>query len=63
MNNVSDDGNNSMHYLFSNFYIQPEICTEIAKQLIKRGININLKNKNGYSPLHIAIIGGQNAAI
>lgn len=58
VNSVSEDGNNALHYLFSHFYIKPEICIEIASQLIRKGINLNLKNKNDFSPLHIAIIGG-----
>ena len=53
----NDDGNNALHYLFMNFSTRPDISTEIAKILVKKNININFKNKSGYSPLHLAILG------
>ena len=46
-----------------NFYINPAISKSIAKKLIKQGINVNQKNKNEMSPLHIALACNQYDAL
>lgn len=63
VNSKNEDGNNAMHLLFINFNVKPEITKVIAKTLIKRGININAKNKNNLTPLHLACHNNQFEAI
>ena len=41
VNCSNEDGNNSLHFLFMNFYIKPALAREIAKQLLIRDINVN----------------------
>jgi ankyrin repeat protein len=41
-----------------NFYCNPELGKSVAKNLIKKGININAKNKSEYTPMHLAIVNG-----
>ena len=60
---LNEDGNNALHYLFMNFSAKPPISTEIAKQLIKRNIDVNFKNNNGFSALHLAISTNQQEAV
>jgi len=35
----------------------------IAKNLIKKGINLNAKNNNQLTPLHLALVGSQIDAL
>lgn len=63
VNVVNEEGNNALHYLFMNFYINPTFAKSIAKCLIKKGININAKNKQDFSPLHLAILSNQHDAL
>ena len=46
-----------------NFYINPTIAKSIAKCLVKKGININAKNKQDLSPLHLCLLSNQHDAL
>ena len=35
------EGNNALHFLFLNFYANPQLSRSLAKILIKKGVNIN----------------------
>ena len=63
INSRNEDGNNALHYLFLNYHQNPQNSKELAKILIKRGINVNQLNKNKLSPLHLAIVNNQIDAI
>lgn len=63
VNSKNRDGNNALHLLFMNFNSRPEITKQITKALIKRGININAKNKSNMTPLHLACHNNQIEAV
>ena len=59
----SEDGNNAMHILMMNFQERCELSKAIARKMIQIGVNVNKKNKNDMSPLHLAAIHKQSSAI
>ena len=49
----NNDLNTPLHYFAQNF-CSPS-CQELGELLIKKGSNVNHKNKNGETPLHKAM--------
>jgi hypothetical protein len=37
--------------LFANFSAKPEVAKEIAKQLIRKNVDVNFKSNAGFTPL------------
>ena len=50
----NNDGNTPLHYFCQKFK-SPTECTEIFDLFIKKGADVNSKNRNGEAPLHKAI--------
>lgn len=55
VNAKDTDGNNAMHFLLSHFGYDSQNCSKIAIKLLKKGIEVNILNKQELSPLHVAI--------
>ena len=47
-----------MHLIFHNFHQEPELATVIAKLLINKGADLQVKNRNGLTVLSCAITSG-----
>ena len=52
-----------MHILMKVFNVDPVLSKKIAVSLINKGASLKYRNKNLYSPLHMALYYGQNEAI
>lgn len=63
INKTDEDGSTSLHVLMRNFNIDADTSSKIAVNLIKRGSNLEGKNINKLTPLHMALYYGQNEAI
>lgn len=60
---LNPNGSNSMHILFANFENDPNLAAQLGTKLIQHGINLNLIDNNGLSPLHVAIKKNQVVAL
>jgi len=53
---LNPNGSNSMHILFANFQFDATGFSEsLGRRLIIKGVDINLVDNNGLTPLHVAI--------
>ena len=62
-NGTDPEGQTSLHCLMAIYSLNSEIASNICKILIEFGANPNKKNKNGWTPLHIAVRREQEEAI
>lgn len=58
-NSTDSNGNNSMHYLGSFYDLDCDKSEKIAQNLLLYGVNLNKKNLNKLTPLHLAITNQQ----
>ncbi|EAS03797.2 ankyrin repeat protein (macronuclear) [Tetrahymena thermophila SB210] len=58
VNKQDHDGNGPLHYLFQQYYRNPEESSKIAQMLLDNGANPNLENNEKWSPLHFAVRRG-----
>ncbi|KAL4435736.1 hypothetical protein ABPG74_018287 [Tetrahymena malaccensis] len=58
VNKQDHDGNAPLHYLFQQYYKNPEESSKIAQMLLDNGANPNLENNEKWSPLHFAVKRG-----
>ena len=63
INAKDEEGCNALHYLLSNFNSDPENCGKLMNSLLKKGIEVNLLNKQQMSPIHLAVKGFQSKAL
>ena len=63
INVPNEMGNTAMHLVFHNFQNDEELATTVAKQLIKKGANLNAKNKADLGLLHQAVQQGNLSAV
>ena len=54
----SKDGNNCLHYLIMNEETTVDEKMAVLMKLIRQGINLKIKNAEGYSPLALAVKSG-----
>lgn len=54
VNKVDCDGNTPLHLVMNVFSKNPQKCTYIAETLVMSGANVNMKNNDNWSPLHMA---------
>jgi len=47
--------NNAFHFLMGHFGFDCELAPKIAGSLLKKEIEMNLLNKSGLTPLHVAV--------
>ena len=52
---MDDDGNSSLHIVMRIFSKEEVLCGKIALFLIKRGVNLQFKNKKKLTPLLVAL--------
>jgi ankyrin repeat protein len=50
-----EDGNTPLHLLFSKFNENSSKTSSLCRKLITLGVNVNQKNKNDMTPLHLAV--------
>jgi len=61
---LNPNGSNTLHILFANFSFGEDGESQLlADALIGRGIDLNLIDNNGLSPVHVAIKKGQLSAL
>jgi len=63
LNKMDDDGNNPLHNIMRHFNVDKDMAKKIALFMIKRGVNLDFKNKHKHTPLLYAIYYAQNEAV
>ena len=63
INVPNENGNTAMHLVFHNFQVDEEMATIVAKLLIKKGANLNARNKADLGLLHQAVQQGNLPAV
>lgn len=58
-NSTDSNGNNSLHYLVLFYDLDIEKSEKIAQNLLYYGVNLNKKNLDKLTPLHLAILNRQ----
>ncbi|KAL4470219.1 hypothetical protein ABPG74_011830 [Tetrahymena malaccensis] len=62
--NLQDvDGNTSLHYIMTIFSRDISNSGKIAEILLEHGADPNIKNKDGWTPLHLAVRRSQYSAV
>ncbi|KAL4502319.1 hypothetical protein ABPG72_011906 [Tetrahymena utriculariae] len=62
--NLQDvDGNTSLHYIMTIFSRDISNSAKIAEILLEHGADPNIKNKDGWTPLHLAVRRSQYSAV
>jgi hypothetical protein len=61
---LNPNGSNCMHILFANFsFSEGNDAEKLANSLIAHGIDMNLVDNNGLSPIHVAVKKSQIGAL
>ena len=60
---LNPNGSNSMHILFANYMFDEVKAKALALNIINKGVNINLMDNNGLTPLLVAIKKSQLKAL
>lgn len=55
LNKLDDEGNNPLHITLRNFNKEKNLSSKISLFLIKRGVNLQFKNKKKLTPLLLAL--------
>ncbi|CAD8106255.1 unnamed protein product [Paramecium sonneborni] len=62
-NQIDEKGNTALHYCMACFDKDVSIYKQAFNALLKKNINLNALNQDGWSPLHIAVKKGNTDAI
>lgn len=61
---LNPNGSNALHILFANYQFDSQgISESLANKLVRKGINLNLVDANGLTPIHVAIKKNQLKAL
>jgi ankyrin repeat protein len=58
LNKIDEEGNTPLHIVMKVFNVDPIMARKISVSLIKKGVELKIKNKNSHTPLQVALYYG-----